>query len=180
MKDADIDCLEIQRDAGQLFLWAGLAAEKASEGAGGMRWGVRTTEDAPSEWVAFNAGWRGGGCHALTFEGDMVHAATHHAGVLSISSSARDASWSAVEVNCGLPMRDLNRLHPVETVAADARSGVVLAAGGLGVHRRRKQARNFELVSARESTEKVTLPSDWLLCSGSHQLDVASALDDER
>jgi len=77
-------------------------------------------------------------------------------------------------------MRDLNRLHPVETVAADARSGVVLAAGGLGVHRRRKQARIFELVSARESTEKVTLPSDWLLCSGSHQLDVASALDDER
>jgi len=179
MKDADITCLEVQRDAGQLFLWAGLAAEKASEGAGGMRWGVRSTEDAPSEWVAFAGEWRGGSCHALAFVGDMVHAATHHAGVLSISSSARGATWSPVDVNCGLPLRDVSRLHPVETVAADGRSGVLLAAGALGVHRRRKQERNFERVSAKESREKVTLPGDWLLCSGSHQLDVASALDDE-
>jgi baseplate J-like protein len=180
LKDSDISCLEVQSDAGQLFLWAGLGAEKASEGSGGMRWRIRATEDAPSEWVAFQSNWRGGGCHALAFVGDVVHAATHHAGVLSISSAAREAAWSAVDVKCGLPMRDVERLlQPVETVAADARTSILLAGGIQGVHRRRKQDQNFENVSARESTEKVTLPGDWLLCSGSHQLDVASALDDE-
>jgi hypothetical protein len=178
MKDADITCLEVQRDAGQLFLWAALAAEKASEGSGCMRWGVRATEDAPSEWVAFANGWKGGSCHALAFVGDMVHAATHHAGVLSISSSATGATWSAVDVNCGLPLRDVSRLHPVETVAADGLSGVLLAAGALGVHRRGNR-RATSSRSRRRSREKVTLPGDWLLCSGPHQLDVASALDDE-
>lgn len=180
LKDTDITCLEVQKDAGQLFLWAGVAAEMAAEGSGGVRWRIRTTEDAPSEWVAFQNGWKGGSCHAIAFVGDVVHAATHHAGVLSISSSARDAAWSPVDVNCGLPMRDVSRLFPVETVAADGRSSVLLAGGTQGVHRRRKQERVFELVSARESREKVTLPVDWLLCSGSHQLEVASALEGEK
>jgi hypothetical protein len=104
-----------------------------------------------------------------------VFAATHRAGVLRLDSSRRDSTWEVPDVRCGLPLRDVGRLHPVESVAVDPEGRLVLAAGVEGVYRSSDQGLRYVMSSRKEFEDDVWVPPTWLVCSGDHQIDVVSA-----
>ena len=99
-------------------------------------------------------------------------AASFRGGVLRLDTSAGQPKWETPDVRCGLPLRDPGRFQPVNAVAADAASGLVLAGGAEGVFRSEDQGARYRAASSKEFTEKVTLPPTWLFCSGAHEITV--------
>ena len=73
-----------------------------------------------------------------------------------------------------LPLRDINRFLPVDTVAAagSEEAGVVLAGGNVGVFRSIDGGVKYKDISTREFDEEVTLPPTWLLVNGDNDIDV--------
>jgi len=171
----DVRVLRIQADGPRLFLWAGRAAEGGSDsGKGCASWELRGSADPPEGWVERQAGWKGGSCHDLAFEGTAVLAATHEAGVLRLAAEKGDAPWWTPDVDSHLPMRDRGRFQPVRAVAAN-REGSLLLSGHLeGVSRSRDGGITYEPASSREFRDKVTLPQTWLFTSGEHDIQVVS------
>jgi hypothetical protein len=181
LADQDIRVLAAQRVGPRAFLWAGLAAAGGAPGTGCHRWELRETGDSPEGWRQYDRKWRGGSCHDLGFAGWTVLAATHRAGVLRLDAGKEDAAWEAPQIDCGLPLRDVEQLlHPVDTTAVGsaasegAEGRLLLAAGPCGVYRSYDLGTHFEHCSAKEFGEKVTLPETWLFCSGEHEIDVVS------
>ena len=175
LRGEDLRVLAVQREGPRAFLWAGAAAAGAADpGKGAWRWELRGDQDPPEGWVPFNGGWNGGSCWDLSFRGTEVFAATHHAGVQRLDARRSDAQWATLDVNCGLPLRDPTQFlfSQVDGVAADERSGLVLAGGADGVFASDDGA-DYEPRSATEFTEVVALPSWWLFVSGQHEVDVA-------
>ena len=131
--------------------------------------------DAGQEWRAFADKWDGGSCRGLAFLGSFVFAATHRAGVLRLDSSRRDSTWEVPDVRCGLPLRDVGRLHPVDAVAVDPEGRLVLAAGVEGVYRSSDQGLQYVKSARKEFEDDVRVPPTWLVCSGDHEIEVVSA-----
>ena len=175
-KGVDVRVLAVLRDGPRAFLWAGVAAVGAENGKGCLCRELREGLDAGVEgWRWATKGWTGGSVYAIDFKGTQVIAASHRAGVLIFDNAAQDASWQAPGVECGLPQRDQERLfHPVETLAVDATSGLVLAGGVQGVYRGLVDAARFVCCSRGEFSEKVTLPRTWLFASGEHEIEVVT------
>ncbi len=173
LEGADIAALEVQRDGPRSFLWAGFSAEMGEEGRGCSRREIRASEDAPATWEPVAKGWSGGSCNALAFLPDAVVAATRRAGVLRLPAGPGGGAWEPCDINCGLPLRDKSRLHPVDAVAASP-AGVVLAGGPVGVFRTQDGGKSWVARSTREHTDRVTIPENWLFCSGDHTLTVVS------
>ena len=107
-------------------------------------------------------------------------AATFRMGVVWLDSNARDAPWQAPAIDCGLPIRDVGRLHPVDTVAVDPANRLLLAGGPEGAYRSRDGGVKYEYCSSKEFTEKVTLPETWLFCSGEHDIEVVNENEADR
>jgi len=82
-------------------------------------------------------------------------------------------AWQAAQVNCGLPLRDRARFEPVETMGCVG-NGPVLIGGIRGVYRS-ADAYRWSQTANRETTEMVTIPDTWLLCSGEHRIEVVRA-----
>jgi len=99
-----------------------------------------------------------------------------HAGVLWLDSTeeGQNPPWQKPDVNCGLPMRDLNRFQRVAAIAADPTGRLFMAAGTDGIFRGSDPAGRHEGCSTREFSEQVTLPDTWLFCSGEHEIIVVS------
>lgn len=173
LQGEDVRVLAVQLDGPRAFLWAGVYAAAGDAGKGCFAWELRL-EDPPEGWRAFAQGWNGGSCFALAFRGGHVAAATHRAGVVEIEPTRPGAGWQSPEVNCGLPLRDPGRFHPVDSVCADPQGRVLLSAGLQGIQRRAVEAPRYEPVSRREFTNQVTLPETWLFCSGAHDVSVVS------
>lgn len=111
----------------------------------------------------------------LAFDGDHVFAGTHSAGVMRLDSARPDAAWLPSIIQCGLPMRDADKLFAPVPALAVARGGTVLLAGGAeGVYRSGDGGVRFEKASSTEFAEKVALPPTWLFCSGVHDVQVVS------
>jgi hypothetical protein len=123
-------------------------------------------------WTAFDNHWRGGSCLELAFVGEKVFAATFHAGVLWADSSrgASNAVWQAPDVNCGLPMRDVEKFQRVNSIAVHAAGEWLLAAGPDGLFRSRDAGVKFKSCSDREFVDQVTLSETALYCSGEHEI----------
>jgi hypothetical protein len=156
-------------------LWAGAAAPGGDDpGKGCFNWELRGTEDPPEGWRTFGKGWTGGSCRALAFQGTRVLAGTHRAGVLRLTAGMRDAAWQALEVTCGLPLRDPGRFHPVNTVAVDPAGRQVMAGGAAGVFRSQDGGVTYASCSLKVFVEAVTLPPTWLFVSGEHEILVVS------
>jgi hypothetical protein len=180
LEDEDVRVVRLQYDGLRTFLWAGVSAIGDTPGTGCHVMELVADEKARS-WTRFGAGWVGGTCHDLTFQGTIVHAATHRAGVLSIDSRrGGQGTWSATDVNAGLPL-EVHRgrvFHPVRAVASTGRPQrpddrpILLAGGPQGVFRSVDGGQAFESRADREFTESVTLPETWLFCSGDHDLRV--------
>jgi hypothetical protein len=76
-------------------------------------------------------------------------------------------------VNSGLPLRDRARFEPVEAIAVGS-SGLVLAGGSRGVFRS-TDAYRWAGAANRETKDLVTIPDTWLVCSGTHRIEVVPA-----
>ncbi len=172
MQGKDVRVLEAQYDGPAIFLWAGCAASGNQPGEGCHRLQLRGSELAPEGWRPYIKAWDGGSCRSITFFGGRLMAATHRAGVLWLETGERDPAWHPVDVNGGLPLRDVGRLHPVDCVASDPHQRAVLAGGIEGVFRSRDQGVSYRSCSDQEFTETVTLPDTWLFCSGAHDIEV--------
>jgi len=175
LKGEDVRRLAIQYDGPRAFLWAGTAsAGPEDSGKGCFRWELRGTEDPPEGWQAFNKGWNGGSVRSLTFLGQRVFAASHHAGVQRLDASSTANTWQALNVNCGLPLRDPGRFHPVDAVMADNAEKLLMAAGLQGVLLSRDEGVTYRACSTKEFSDMVTLPETWLFVSGEHILNVVN------
>jgi hypothetical protein len=176
LADENIGVLTVQHDGSERYLWAGLEAVGDDHGKGCARWQLPRS---PDNWKMFGANWKAGGCQALTFVGGEVLAATRRHGVLKLDPRAAEPKWSAPDVQSGLPISGLNRMEPVEWLAAmpatEGESGqalTIMAAGPKGVYRSGDGGGRFELCSRRQFTDEVTLPDTWLFFSDVHEIEV--------
>jgi Baseplate J-like protein len=166
--------LEVQHRGPHRYLWAGVAAVGDDPGEGVFRWTLTGSIDSPEGWRSFDKDWNAGGCRALAFQGSIILAASLRRGVLRLDVDARNANWISPEVDCGLPLRDVGRLQPVNTMASSPDEQVLLTGGFEGVFCSKDHGVTFEQSSSREFTEEVTLPQAWLFCSGEHEITVES------
>lgn len=172
----DVRVLAVQQDGARSFLWAGLAAPVAGDPGKGCRaWELLGNEDPADGWQSFAKGWIGGSCVNLAFAGDAIFAGSYDGGVLKLDERNERSSWQASDVRCGLPLA--TKEHPFERIDALAASpkGDLLMAGGIsGVFRSVDGGQHFQLCSSKVFTDKVTLPPNWLFCSGEHEIEVVS------
>jgi hypothetical protein len=176
LRGEDVRVLTAQQDGVRTFLWAGLAAVGNEAGKGCYRWELRGSEPPPEGGLPFQKGWAGGSCHGLAFQGSYVMAATYQAGVIWLDTSKGEAAaWHPPAIDCGLPIRDVERIfQPVHAVAADPDGRLLLAGGPTGVYRSLDHGVTYERCSTGEFSEQVTLPETWLFCSGEHKIEVMS------
>jgi hypothetical protein len=179
LKDKDIRHLAVQTTGSRDFLWAAAEAEAEEQGAGAFRIELRASGgDDPGGFVAFNVGWQGGSCEAITFADAEVFGASNRAGVLSLNVNDAKPSWTAVKIDAGLPIRDTKRLlETVEALAAVDRPGqtpIVMSGGPRGVHRSIDGGVTYQNISGETFTDRVPIPRGWLYAAGQHKIDVVS------
>jgi len=192
MEDLDVRVLAVQYQGPRSWLWAGTFALSGDDpGKGCYRWELRGDEDPVAGWETFNANWKAGSCHGLTFSASGVLAATHRGGVLLLDPTKQNPQWQSPDINSGLPLRDrTGRFVTIDCIAANPAGTMVLAgiAGnddqstGRGIYRAPDQGANFAawkfaLSSTSHFTDKVTLPETWLFTSGAHEITVVSEDD---
>ncbi len=172
----DVRVLAVQYEGVRSFLWAGLATPMPDDpGTGCCSWELLGAQDPPEGWQTFNKSWLGGSCVEVTFQGTKILAATYDGGVLWLDKRNDQESWHAPDVGCGLPLA--SREHPfqrVDALAADPQRGIVLSGGKTGVYRSRDSGRRYESCSQKIFADKVTLPPNWLFCSGEHDIEVVT------
>jgi len=157
------------------YLWACVAAIGDDPGKGCYRWKLTGAEENPEGWVHYQKDWKAGSCRDLTFQGSTAMAASLRAGVLWLDITASEPAWSQPNIKCNLPLRGAERLfQPVDAVATDPAGNYLLAAGKEGIYRSQDRAQTYRHVSSNEFSERVTLPSTWLFCSGDHDISVKS------
>lgn len=174
----DIRALALHTHNARTHLWAAAAADAMQPGEGAFRMELMAGGGGSEEgFAAFTNGWQGGTCEALSFAGARVFAGSNRAGLLSLDTSTATPKWVACALDCGLPVRDKERLH--ETVAAVASATreeafpLVLAAGPKGVFRS-PDGQIFSPASLRDFSDRVPLPPHWLYCSGEHAVTVTT------
>jgi hypothetical protein len=187
MQGKDVRRLVVQEPGGHAYLWAGITAAGFETGVGAYRVDL-TAAVTPEAWQLVGDNWsvlNAGSCRAIAFRGRQVLAATERRGVLWLNLDAPTPQWTAADVRNGLPLQEDGHPFPIRTLAVSPEdvgsaqpSGIIVAGGDRGVYRTRDPGAPYENVSARELSSKVTLPSTWLFCSGSHQVDVV--YDDAR
>jgi hypothetical protein len=174
LEKEDIRTLVVQHIGPRSFVWAGVTSAGNEPGKGCFRWELRGAEDPPEGWQAYSANWTGGSCRAIALSESKVIAASHRSGVLVLDLGEKEPVWKAADVRSGLPMRDVGRFQPVDTVALDPRSAVLMAGGSDGVYRSTDQGLSYASSASREVDDLVLLPQTWLLCSGTHEIEVVS------
>jgi hypothetical protein len=166
----DTRTLAIQYDGPATLLWVG-AGEPDPRKPGQGVYRARLFE-ASVKWDQLNAAWTGGTCWDLAFADGAAYAATQSGGMLRYDIAANNG-WQGADVNSGLPLRDRTRFASLETVAVDPSGFPVLVGGASGVTRSTDLQR-WTAAAGRETTETVTVPDTWLLCSGEHDIEVVS------
>ena len=179
LRGSDVATLAVQHDGPRTYLWAGFA-EIGSEGQGAARLELIGSELSADSWVKWAAGWKGGSCWRLAFDGLKVYAASYQCGVLSLDSSSATAEWQAPGIDCGLPQRGTDRIFQwVTSVAAVDASGMILCGGAAGIFRSVDGGRKFVNVSSPVMADNVTIPETWLFCSGAHEVEVVEEHETE-
>jgi hypothetical protein len=170
LSKVDTRTVAVQYDGPATLLWVGAGeADPSRPGDGVYR--TRLFE-ASVRWEQMNNGWTGGTCWDLAFSAGTGYAATQSGGMLRMDLTT-GSGWQPADVNSGLPLRDRTRFAPVETVAVGRSGAPVLVGGSAGVHRSPDAVR-WAPAAGRQTTDSVTVPETWLLCSGEHDIEVVS------
>ena len=165
--------LTVQHRGPDRYLWAGVDAPGNAPGSGCFRWRLTGTAESPAGWVPYRKGWAAGGCRSFAFQDSMVYVASFRRGVLKLDTDVKEPEWIEPSLDCGLPLRDRERLHqPVDAVMTDREGRLVMAAGNAGVYCSEDQGEHFRNCSCSEFADEVTLPTTWLFCSGEHDIDM--------
>jgi hypothetical protein len=164
--------LGIQRRGTSRWCWAGFAAIGDTDGDGVARIDL----SAPTTtWEGIAEGWTGGTCTTFAFTEDLVHAGSHHAGVLRLSLRDLNPKWQAPIIGCGLPIRaDSERLYQVTDLAIDAPRARLLVGTEQGLYEPIDGAAAYRSCGSRSFTDQVTIPETWLFCSGRHDITVVN------
>ncbi|HEU5368568.1 MAG TPA: putative baseplate assembly protein [Ktedonobacterales bacterium] len=175
MAGQDIRTLAVQYNGPRSFLWAGIAASGPEDkGKGCFSWELTGPGDPPDGWRTFSQGWSAGSCHRITFADTTVLAATFRSGIMRLDSTKVNPSWTAANVQSGLPLRDPGRFYPVDDLALNPTNQIVLTAGSQGIFRSADRGSTFQPASSKRFTDKVLLPRTWLFCSGDHDITVVN------
>jgi hypothetical protein len=167
--------LAVQHRGPHRYLWAGVAAAGTAPGKGCFRWRLTgSTEESAEGWRPYSGGWDAGGCRSIAFQESLVLAGSLRLGVMRLDVDKRDPKWESPDVSCGLPLRDVGRLQPVDVVASDPDGRIIMAGGVEGIYRSEDHGVRYQLCSGREFSDEVTLPRTWLFCSGEHHLTVVN------
>ncbi len=171
----DVRVLEIQADGVRTFLWAGVTVAGNEAGKGCFRWELQGAT-MPNTVVNFQKGWEGGSCHGIAFKDSLVFAGTHEKGVLWLDiAKGETTSWHSPLLECGLPIRDADRIFfPIDTIASLTGQKYVFIGGKRGVFRSADNGTNYETVSQKIFSDKVTLPATWLFCLGENDIEVVA------
>jgi hypothetical protein len=172
MAGRDVRVLQVQKQGIQSFLWAGLADDDPV-GKGCVRWEL---PDAPGGWQEFGQNWAGGSCQGIAFAGALILASSFDGGVLRLAAAGEGAQWEQPDVRSGLPQ--LSREHPFESVgalAADRAGQLLLAGTQSGIYSSRDLGKTYTPCSRKEFLEELTIPGNWLFCSGVHQVEVVES-----
>jgi hypothetical protein len=164
--------LVLQSTPAQAYLWAGVSAAGHAPGNGCFR--LRLTHDGidTDGWQAFGANWTAGSCRALAHDGKIIYAGSLRLGVLRLDPDEPAPVWRAPDVGCGLPLRDVSRLQPVNALAA--MQGILIAGGPNGLYRSLDNGLSYAFCSSEELENEVRLPDDWVFCSGVHEIRVSA------
>ena len=170
-----IEVLSVQHRGPHRHVWAGIAAPGSDQGKGCFRWTLSESSENPEGWKAYFNNWKAGGCRSLTFQGPMVLAASYRLGVLRLNIDKQDATWETLNASkCGLPLRDVGKLETVDVVAATENSKVIMAGGISGVYHSSDAGLHYSKCSHKEFREEVRIPSNWLIYSGNHEIEIIS------
>ena len=177
----DVRVLGVQTSGDRSFLWAGLAAPIAGDpGKGCFAWEILGNgQDPPEDWQSFTDQWLGGSCVEVAFQQDRILAATFDGGVLWLEKHGTGEAWHAPDINCGLPQA--TREHPfdrVDALAADRLRSILMAGGKSGIFRSSDGGEHYEYSSRKTFSDRVTLPPNWLFCSGEHEIEVVNQYED--
>lgn len=165
----------MQHSGPHRHIWAGIAAPGSDQGKGCFRLSLSESSIKSKDWKQYSKNWQAGGCKSLAFQGSMVLSASYRLGVLRLDSDLRDAEWETLNASeCGLPLRDVGKLETVEAIAADKNSKVIMAGGISGVYRSSDSGLHYSKCSHKESKDEVRIPSNWLLYSGDHEIEIIS------
>jgi hypothetical protein len=173
LQGENVHVLEIQTDGVYTYLWAGVTVAGNEAGKGCFRWNLQGSS-MPNEVVNFQKGWEGGSCHGIAFKDSLVFAGTFEKGVLWLDTAKGEAAtWHTPLLECGLPIRDADRLFfPIDTIASLTGQNYVFIGGRRGVFRSGDNGTNYESVSQKVFSDKVTLPPTWLFCLGENDIEV--------
>jgi Baseplate J-like protein len=174
LRGEDVRALAIQQEGPRGFLWAGASVQYAHDpGLGCWSWELGE-EDPPDGWIAHHDGWSAGSCSEIAFAGSRIVAASHHGGVLWLESREADESWRTPDVNAGLALRDAGRFDRLTTVDVAPDGALAMAGGPRGVAVTADAGATYVVCKRVHTTEDVTVPDTWLLCSGEHRIEVVS------
>jgi hypothetical protein len=174
MRGEDVRALAIQREGPRGFLWAGLSVQYNQDpGLGCYSWEL-TDDDPADAWVAHHTGWTAGSCYEIAFAGSRIVAASHHGGVQWLESREETSVWRRPDVNSGLPLRDAGRFDRLRSVDVAPDGAIVMAGGPRGVVATADAGGSYTLSRRVFTTEDVTVPATWLICSGQHRIEVVN------
>ena len=164
--------LILQHTPSQRYLWAGVSAAGRAAGNGCFR--IRLTHEGADMdgWQHYGANWSAGTCRSLAHDGRSLFAGSLRLGVLHLDPDEREPAWRTPDVSCGLPLRDVSRLQPVNALAAT--HGIVIAGGPNGLYRSKDTGVSYSCCSETEFENEVPLPDNWVFCSGDHAIKVTS------
>jgi len=161
----------IQHIGPHCYLWSGTAAPGRAAGKGCFR--IRLTDEGADDidgWQAFNDGWKAGSCRSLCSSGTRIFAGSLRLGVLWLDTADSKPAWQAPQVDCGLPLRDVGRLQPVNSVMSSEQ--LILAGGPKGLFKSGIKTNEYSHCSNNEFENAVSLPLTWVFTSGEHKINV--------
>ncbi|MFW5443974.1 MAG: baseplate J/gp47 family protein [Methylococcaceae bacterium] len=175
-----IEVLAVQHRGPHRYLWAGVGAP-GSDGKGCFRWTLSDEPGNSNDWKSYFKNWKAGSCKSLTFNGSIVLAASYRLGVLRLDSDESNPAWETLNASeCGLPLRDVGKLETVDVVSANENANIIMACGATGIYRSADVGLQYSKCSYKEFNDEVRIPSNWLLYSGVHEIEIISENETSR
>lgn len=168
-----IETLAVQHKGPHRYVWAGIGAPGSDQGKGCYRLTLSESAIKSKDWKLYADNWSAGGCKSLAFQNSMVLAATYKLGVLRLDSDLSSPAWKPLKASeCGLPLREVGKLETITCVSAENSSNVIMAGSTSGVYRSIDAGLHYSKCSNKEFKDEVKIPSNWLLYSGDHEIEI--------